>query len=149
LKTPLFGPLNQKMAIARFSRTLGTLLQSGVPLLAAMDIVENVVNNRIIADEIRHTAQEVEEGQSLSTPLARSGLFPPVAIEMISVGEQSGTLEVMLYRIADAYEREVESDILIMTSLLEPIMILVMGLVVGFVVISVLLPIFEMNQLVR
>jgi general secretion pathway protein F len=149
LKTPLFGPLNQKMAIARFSRTLGTLLQSGVPLLAAMDIVENVVNNRIIADEIRHAAREVEEGQSLSTPLARSGLFPPVAIEMISVGEQSGTLEVMLYRIADAYEREVESDILIMTSLLEPIMILVMGLIVGFVVISVLLPIFEMNQLVR
>ncbi|MDQ5986806.1 MAG: Type II secretion system protein F [Syntrophus sp. SKADARSKE-3] len=149
LKTPLFGPLNQKMAVARFSRTLGTLLQSGVPLLAAMDIVENVVNNLIIADEIRHAAQEVEEGQNLSTPLARSGLFPPVAIEMISVGEQSGTLEVMLYRIADAYEREVESDILIMTSLLEPVMILVMGLVVGFVVISVLLPIFEMNQLVR
>ncbi|HOU77884.1 MAG TPA: type II secretion system inner membrane protein GspF [Syntrophales bacterium] len=149
LKVPLFGGLNQKMAMARFSRTLGTLLQSGVPLLAAMNIVKNVVNNRIIADEIQHAGREIEEGQNLSTPLSRSGLFPPIAIEMISVGEQSGNLEPMLYRIADAYEKEVEAGILTLTALLEPIMILVMGLIVGFVVVSVLLPIFEMNQLVR
>ncbi len=149
LKVPLFGGLNQKMAMARFSRTLGTLLQSGVPLLAAMNIVKNVVNNRIIADEIQHAGREIEEGQNLSAPLSRSGLFPPIAIEMISVGEQSGNLEPMLYRIADAYEKEVEAGILTLTALLEPIMILVMGLIVGFVVVSVLLPIFEMNQLVR
>ncbi|MCX7635692.1 MAG: type II secretion system inner membrane protein GspF [Syntrophales bacterium] len=149
LKVPLVGPLNQKMAMARFSRTLGTLLQSGVPLLTAMNIVRNVVGNRIIADEIHNASREVEEGQNLSVPLSRSGLFPPIAIEMIAVGEQSGNLETMLYRIADAYEKEVEANILTLTSLLEPVMILVMGLVVGFIVVSVLLPIFEMNQLLR
>jgi len=149
LKVPLLGSINQKIAVARFSRTLGTLLQSDVPLLTSLEIVRNIVNNRLIADEIHKTANEVEEGQSLSIPLARSGLFPPMAIEMISVGEQSGTLETMLFRIADAFEREVESNILMITSLLEPIMILTMGLLVGFIVVSVLLPIFEMNQLIR
>lgn len=149
LKAPLFGAVNQKMAVARFSRTLGTLLQSGVPLLTAMDIVRNVVDNRLIADDLQTASREVEEGQSLSSSLARNGLFPPIVIEMISVGEQSGNLEPMLYRVADSYEKEVEASIMMMTSLLEPAMILFMGLVVGFIVVSVLLPIFEMNQLVR
>ncbi|HAJ28055.1 MAG TPA: type II secretion system protein GspF [Syntrophus sp. (in: bacteria)] len=149
LKTPLVGPLIQKIAMVRFSRTLGTLLQSGVPLLSAMEIVKNVVNNRIIANAIANAGKDIEEGHNLSSPLLKSGLFPPIAIEMISVGEQTGNLEDMLYRIADSYEREVEGNILMLTSLLEPIMILVMGLVVGFIVISILLPIFEMNQLVR
>jgi general secretion pathway protein F len=149
LKTPLVGSLIQKIAVARFSRTLGTLLQSGVPLLTALEIVKNIVSNRLIADEIHTAAKEVEEGQNLSVPLARSGLFPPIAIEMIAIGEQSGNIEVMLYRVADAYEREVEASVLVLTSMLEPIMILTMGLVVGFIVVSVLLPIFEMNQLIR
>jgi general secretion pathway protein F len=149
LKTPLVGPLIQKMAVARFSRTLGTLLQSGVPLLASMEIVKNVVNNQLIADEIQNASKNVEEGQSLSLPLSKNGFFPPMAVEMISVGEQSGNMEAMLYRIADAYEKEVESSIMMMTALLEPLMILTMGLAVGFIVISILLPIFEMNQLIR
>jgi general secretion pathway protein F len=149
LNVPLFGDLNRKLAVARFSRTLGTLLQSGVPLLAALDIAKNVVNNILIADEIRRAAKDVEEGQSLSAPLSRSGFFPPIAVEMISVGEQSGNMEAMLFRIAQSYETEAEANILLLTSLLEPAMILVMGVVVGFVVVSVLLPIFEMNQLVR
>ncbi|MDD5711404.1 MAG: type II secretion system inner membrane protein GspF [Smithellaceae bacterium] len=149
LKLPLWGVINQKIAMARFSRTLGTLLQSGVPLLTALDIVKNVVNNRLIADAIGVAAKDVEEGQGLSLSLAKEGMFPPITLEMISVGEQSGNLEGMLYRIADAYETEVEANILLMTSLLEPLMILVMGLAVGFIVISILLPIFEMNQLVR
>jgi general secretion pathway protein F len=149
LKAPLFGGLNRKIAVARFSRTLGTLLQSGVPLLTALEIARNVVNNVVIADEIRRAAKEVEEGQSLSAPLSRNGFFPPIAVEMISVGEHSGNMEAMLFRVADAYEKEVEGNILLVTSLLEPAMILVMGVVVGFIVISVLLPIFEMNQLVR
>ncbi len=149
LRAPLFGPIVQKMAVARFTRTLGTLLHSGVPMLTALQIAGNVVENRIIADDIRQAAREVEEGQPLSVPLSRNGLFPPMAIEMISVGEQSGNLEIMLYRIADAYEKEVEAAVMILTSLLEPIMILFMGLVVGFIVVSILLPIFEMNQLVR
>jgi general secretion pathway protein F len=149
LNAPLFGDLNRKLAVARFSRTLGTLLQSGVPLLAALEIAKNVVNNVVIADEIRQAAKDVEEGQSLSAPLSRNGFFPPIAVEMISVGEQSGNMEAMLFRIAEAYETEVEANILLLTSLLEPAMILTMGVVVGFVVVSVLLPIFEMNQLVR
>jgi len=149
LKTPLVGSLIKKIAVARFSRTLGTLLESGVPLLSALEIVKNIVSNRLIADEIHKAAKDVEEGQNLSAPLSQSGLFPPIAIAMIAIGEQSGNLEVMLYRIADAYERDVEASVLVLTSMLEPIMILSMGLIVGFIVISVLLPIFEMNQLVR
>jgi general secretion pathway protein F len=149
LNAPLFGGLNRKIAVARFSRTLGTLLQSSVPLLAALEIAGNVVDNLVIAEEIRRAAREVEEGQSLSSPLSRNGFFPPIAVEMIAVGEQSGNMETMLFRVADAYEKEVEANILLVTSLLEPAMILVMGVVVGFIVVSILLPIFEMNQLVR
>jgi len=149
LTAPLFGPVIRKMAVARFSRTLGTLLQSGVPLLSAMEIVRNVVDNRLIADDLLSAGREVEEGQPFSASLARRGFFPPMVIEMIAVGEQSGNLEPMLHRVADSYEREVESRILMMTSLLEPAMVLLMGLIVGFIVVSILLPIFEMNQLVR
>lgn len=149
LALPVVGPINRKMAVARFSRTLGTLLESGVPLLASLEIVRNIVGNSLISDAIQQAGNDVREGQSLSAPLARSGLFPTISVEMISVGEQSGNLEPMLYRIAEAYEKEVESGITMLTSLLEPIMILVMGLAVGFIVVSILLPIFEMNQLVR
>ena len=149
LKAPVWGSLNMKIAVARFSRTLATLLQSGVPLLSAMEIVRNVVNNVYIGEAITRAAREVEEGQSLAVPLAASGLFPPMVTEMIAIGEQTGSLEKMLNRIAVAYETEAQSDVMVMTSLLEPIMILLMGLIVGFIVFSILLPIFEMNQLVR
>jgi len=149
LNVPLFGGLNRKIAVARFSRTLGTLLQSSVPLLSALEIARNVVDNRLIANEIKRVAKDVEEGQSLSVPLAKNQFFPPIAVEMIAVGEQSGNVEKMLFKVADAYEKEVEANIVMITSLLEPAMILVMGAVVGFIVVSILLPIFEMNQLVR
>jgi general secretion pathway protein F len=149
ITAPLIGALNRKIAVARFSRTLGTLLQSGVPLLAALEIAKNVVNNLTIAEQIRLAAKDVEEGQSLSAPLSKNDFFPPIAVEMITVGEQSGNMEAMLFRIAESYEKEVEANILLVTSLLEPAMILVMGVVVGFIVISILLPIFEMNQLIR
>lgn len=149
LKTPFFGSLTHKMAMARFSRTLGTLLESGVPMLTALSIVKNVVNNRLIADAIAEASIDVEEGQNLSATLSKKRLFPPIITQMISVGEQSGTLEAMLYKIADSLETEVESNITMMTSMLEPVMILVMGLLVGFIVVSILLPIFEMNQLIR
>ncbi len=149
LRAPVWGAVNRKIAIARFTRTLATLLQSGVPLLAAMEIVRHVVNNAYIGEVIAQAAKEVEEGQSLSAPLAQSGLFPPMVTEMIAVGEQTGSLEKMLNRIAISYEAEAASDVMVMTSLLEPVMILVMGLMVGFIVFSILLPIFEMNQLVR
>jgi general secretion pathway protein F len=149
LRAPLFGELNRKIAVARFSRTLGTLLQSGVPLLSALDIAKNVVNNTLLAEQIARAAKDVEEGQSLSSPLSGNDFFPSIAVEMIAAGEASGNMEAMLFRIADAYEKEVEANVLLVTSLLEPAMILVMGAVVGFIVVSILLPIFEMNQLVR
>lgn len=149
LRAPLLGPLHQKIAVSRFSRTLGTLLQSGVPLLSALEISRNVINNRIMRDMLKNAEKEVEEGQPLSSPLARSNLFPPMAVEMLAVGEQSGTMEDMLFKIADASDKEVEAGIMVVTSLLEPVMILLMGLVVGFIVVSILLPMFEMNQLVR
>ncbi len=149
LNFPLWGKVNQKIAIARFCRTLATLLQSGVPLLTAMEIVRNIVNNVIIGEAINTARKEVEEGKGLSGPLTQSGLFPPLVTEMIAVGEQSGTLEKMLNRIATAYETETQANITAMTSLLEPIIILIMGVLVAFIVFSILLPIFEMSQLVR
>jgi len=149
LRIPIFREIARGIIIARFSRTLGIMLKSDVPLLAALEIVRQVVNNSIFAEEIKRTIREVEEGQSLSFSLSKNNLFPPMVIEMIGVGEQSGNLEKMLFRIAQATEGEVEAKISIYTSLLEPIMILLMGMLVGFIVISILLPIFEMNQLIR
>jgi general secretion pathway protein F len=149
IRVPLFGSISLRLAIARFGRTLGNLLDSGVPLLTALEIVRNIVNNVLIADVIDKAMEEIQAGKSLAAPLSRSSWFPPMAIQMISVGEQSGELEQMLNKIADIYEREAESQITVMTSMLEPVMILVMALVVGFMLISILLPIFEMNQLIR
>lgn len=149
LRTPVIGAIYMKMAMARFGRTLGSLLQSGVPPLPALQIVRNIVNNTLIAEVIDNAMEEIEAGASLATSLAQSRWFPPIVIQMISVGEQSGELENMLDKVADVYERETESKIMAMTSMLEPIMILVMGVVVGFIVISILLPIFEMNQMIR
>jgi general secretion pathway protein F len=149
LQLPILGVINTKMSMSRFGRTLGSLTRSGVPLLTALKIVRNIVNNVLIADAIDKAMEEIEAGKSLATPLARSRWFPSIAVQMISVGEQSGELEDMLDKIAEVYERETESQIMAMTSMLEPVMILVMGLAVGFIVISILLPIFEMNQMIR
>lgn len=149
VRAPIIGTIIGKMAIARFGRTLGSLLQSGVPLLAALQIVRNIVNNSLIADDIDKAVEEIEAGKALATPLSQSRWFPPIAVQMVTVGEQSGELEKMLQKIAEIYEREVESSIMAMTSMLEPLMIVVMGVVVGFIVISILLPIFEMSQMIR
>ena len=149
LTLPLLGDLNIKIASARLGRTLSSLLESGVPLVTALQIVKNILNNTILADTIDDATRELEKGRSLSQILKKSPWFPPMLVQMIGVGEQSGALEKMLGKVADNYEREVEAKILAMTSLIEPIMILVMGGVVSFIVVSILLPIFEMNQLIR
>jgi len=149
IRVPIFGTISLRLAIARFGRTLGNLLDSGVPLLTALQIVRNIVNNVLISDVIDNAMDEIQAGKSIAAPLSRSTWFPPMAIQMISVGEQSGELEKMLNKIADIYEREAESRITVMTSMLEPVMILVMALVVGFMLVSILLPIFEMNQLIK
>ena len=148
LKLPLFGVIFQKLAVARFARTLGSLLENSVTLLTALDIVRNIAGNSQIAMAIDHAASEVSKGQGLGTSLAVSKTFPALSMQMIQVGEQSGELEKMLFKIASMYENEVEARVLSMTSLLEPLMILALGVILGFVVLSICLPIFEMNQLI-
>ena len=111
--------------------------------------MEHIVNNVLIEKDIDKASEDIESGKSLAVPLGQSPWFPAIAVQMISVGEQSGELEAMLHKIGDSYERDVESQIMAMTSMLEPIMILVMAVFVGFVVLAILLPIFEMNQLIR
>lgn len=149
LRIPLVGTIHTKTAMGRFARTLASLLQNGVPLLAALNIVRNIVNNRLIADGIDTAIEDVKTGEALSSSLSRNRWFPPIAVQMVSAGEKSGELENMLSRVADVYEREVESQTLAITSMLEPVMILVMGLTVGFIVVSILLPIFDLNQMIR
>lgn len=147
LKLPLFGKLNRMIAISRFARTLSTLLNSGVPLLNALDIVSHIVTNTIIRRAIEETKISVQEGASVSDPLKKSGQFPPIVTHMIAIGEKTGDIEKMLERVAEAYDTQVDNTVSTLTTLLEPIMILVMAGVVSFIVMSILLPILQLNQL--
>jgi general secretion pathway protein F len=149
LTLPGLRDLNVKTASARFGRTLSSLLQSGVPLVTSLQIVRNIVDNVLLADQINEACQELEKGRSLSQFFRGGRWFPPMLVQMMAVGEQSGALDRMLAKAADSYEREVESKILALTSMIEPVMILVMGVAVSFIVVSILLPIFERNQLFR
>jgi general secretion pathway protein F len=149
LRLPGFGQLAQKLDVARFSRTLGSLIENAVPMLTALEIVKNIVGNELIAKAIEAAAKDVGQGRALGSALAESKVFPDISIQMIGVGEQSGQLEDMLNKIASVFESEVESTVMTLTSLIEPLMILAMGVVVGFIVVSICLPIFEMNQLIR
>jgi general secretion pathway protein F len=147
LTVPIFGPLLRQLAIARFSRTLATLLKSGVPLLTAMDIVKNIVGNTRLATVIEESRDSIREGESIAAPLKRSGEFPPLVYHMVAIGEKSGQLEEMLKNVADAYDSQVETRIGALTSLLEPIMIVAMGVVVAFIVFSILMPILKVNTI--
>ena len=148
LSMPVMGMLLKKIAVARFSRTLASLLENGVTMLPALEIVRNVTGNVVISSLIEKASSEVEKGQGLGLSLAADDVFPDLAVQMVQVGEQSGELESMLYKIAEVYENEVQSSIMSMMAMLEPVMILVMAVVVLFIVLSICLPIFEMNQLV-
>jgi general secretion pathway protein F len=145
---PGFGILVKKLSVARLARTLGSLLENGVSMLIALEIVKNITGNVLMAHAVEEALKEVGEGRGLGDSLEERKLFPNLFIQMIQVGEQSGELEPMLNKVADVFDNEVESTIMSLTSLLEPIMILVMGVVVGFIVLSICLPIFEMHQLV-
>ena len=147
LRLPLFGNLIRMVSISRFSRTLATLLSSGVPMLGAMDIVKNVVGNLIIRRSIEVTRDSVKEGESIAEPLKRSGEFPPIVTHMISIGEKTGSLEKMLERVSESYDSQVDNAVSTMLSLLEPMLILVMGGAITFVVVSILLPILQMGDL--
>lgn len=149
LKLPVFGPIMQMVSIARFSRTLATLLSGGVPLLTTLQIVRNVVSNDALEKAIDDVREAVREGEDIAGPLKRSGQFPPMVTHMIAVGEKSGQLEEMLSRIAQAYESRVETRVSMLTSLLEPVMILVMGATIGGIIGAVMLPIMQMSTLVK
>jgi general secretion pathway protein F len=147
LTAPLFGSLIRQIAIARFSRTLSTLLKSGVPLLASLDIVRNIVGNVRLAQVIDESREAIKEGESIAAPLKRSGEFPPLVYHMVAIGERTGQLEEMLTNVANAYDAQVETKISALTALLEPFMIVGMGLVVAFIVFSILMPILQINTL--
>lgn len=149
LRMPLIGVQYKKILMARFTSTLGTLLSNGVPIVTAFDIVKNIVDNSVISSEIKTARDDIKEGKEIAKPLSYSGLFPPVVVNMIAVGEKSGQLEEMLNRVSRIMEAELDSSLKKLVSLLEPTMILFMGAIVAFIVISILLPIFEMNQLIK
>jgi general secretion pathway protein F len=149
LKIPIFGQILQMVSIARFSRTLSTLLSGGVPLLNTLLIVRNVVANDTLAKAIDDVRDAVREGEDIAGPLKRSGQFPPMVTHMIAIGEKTGQLENMLGRIADAYESRVETRVGMLTSLLEPVMILFMGVTIGGIIGAVMVPIMQMSTLVK
>jgi len=147
LKLPLFGPLIRKIEVSRFSLTMATLLKSGVPILQAMGIVQSIMINRVIADSVINLRQALKRGKGLSGPLEEAGIFPPMAVHMITVGETSGSLDEMLTKVSKTYDKEVEQSIKQVISLIEPMMILLMALIIGFIVISMLLAIFSANDI--
>jgi general secretion pathway protein F len=147
LTAPILGTLVRQIAVARFSRTLATLLKSGVPLLASLDIVKNIVGNVRLAQVVEESREAIKEGESIAAPLKRSGEFPPLVYHMIAIGERSGQLEEMLGNVANAYDAQVETRIGALTSVLEPLMIIVMGAVVFGIVMSILMPILQINNL--
>jgi general secretion pathway protein F len=149
MRMPLFGPIFLKVSVARFARTLGTLLTAGVPIIEAMKIVKTVVINKVIEFHLSEAATEIMEGSSLSAPLRRSGVFPSIVYHMVEVGERSGTLEDMLLKVADAYEDEIDTSVSGLTSVLEPAMIIFMAVVIGFIIVSILFPMLEMSTTVR
>ncbi len=149
LKAPLIGPLARMLAVARFSRTLATLLQSGVPLLKAMEIVRNVLDNAKLEKVVETATGSIREGESIAAPLKRSGDFPPIVTHMIAVGEKSGELETMLENVAKAYDTQVDTRVQALTSLLEPLIIVFLGGAVGFIAFSILMPLIQMNDFVQ
>ncbi len=147
LRTPYLGPTIVRIICARFARTLGTLLSSGVQLLPALDAVKGVITNGLLRQAVEQSRNSIREGHGMGQTLGQSGLFPPLLVEMVKVGERSGELEQMLDRVADAYEHEVSNSLTQMTTVLEPMMTLMMAGVIVFMMLAVLMPIFQLNQL--
>jgi type IV pilus assembly protein PilC len=149
LKIPIFGLLIRKLVVSRFARILSTLHNSGVPILNALEIVERIIGNRVIARVVETVRISVREGESLAVPLKMSGEFPPMVVHMVTVGEESGTLDKMLTEVADTYDREVDYALKNLTAALEPVLIVAMGVVVAFIALSLFLPYFEMLKIIR
>ncbi len=148
IRLPVIGPLHLKLAMSRFTRTLGILLQSGIPLLDALDISRAVLNNTVLSQSIESAQELIREGSDIATPLRDSGHFPPLVSHMISIGEQSGQLEDMLVRVSETYDTEVKMSVESLTSLIEPLITVIMAVVVFGIMLAILLPIFEINTMV-
>jgi general secretion pathway protein F len=148
LKLPLFGNLSLMLAVSRFSKTLSTLLRSGVPLLRSLEITKRVLGNKVLSQVIEDASLSIKEGETIADPIKKSGKFPPIVTHMIAIGERSGELETMLESIAQSYDNQIETRLNTMTSLLEPLMILIMGGMAGFITFSILMPLLELNQFV-
>jgi general secretion pathway protein F len=149
LRTPIVGKLQVMIATARFSRTLATLLSSGVSLLTALDIARNVLGNTELMRVVEEARASIREGESIAAPLKRSGRFPPIVIHMIAIGERSGELEAMLHHVASAYDNQISVRLQTLTLLLEPIMIVVMGSAAGFIALSILMPLMQINEFIQ
>jgi len=146
LRVPVFGRLFRKVALSRFSRTLGTLIKSGVPILEALDIVTHTVGNKVIARVVVDARESVRQGDTLSAPLEESPVFPPMVTKMIGIGEKSGAMETLLEKISEFYDDQVNAEVKSLTSIIEPLMIGIMGIVVGGIVLAVFLPIFQLQK---
>lgn len=144
LKLPVIGDLIRKAAVAKFTRTLGTLISSGVPILDGLSIVAKTAGNKIIEEAVILTRQSISEGKTISEPLGQTKVFPPMVVQMIAVGETTGALDAMLSKIADFYDEEVDAAVAALTSLLEPMLMVFLGVVIGFIVVAMYLPIFSM-----
>ena len=149
LRIPVFGDITRKVAVARFTRTFGTLMESGVPIITALEVVKESANNAVLEQVIGQVQKEAEEGGELSTKLGESDIFPPMVTQMISIGEESGELETMLAKIADFYDTEVDNSVESLTALMEPVFIVVLGGIVGAIVVAMYLPIFDVIKQVQ
>jgi general secretion pathway protein F len=147
LNLPMFGPMIRTVAVSRFTRTLATLLTGGVPMVQALEIVKNVVNNSVLAAAIDDARSNIVEGESISGPLKKSGQFPPIVIHMISIGEKTGDIENMLIQVSDAYDFQVKNKVEGLTSIMGPVVIVVMGIVIAIIVFAIMIPMFEMSNL--
>jgi len=149
LRVPIFGPLSRKVAITRFVRTFGTLTQSGVPILEALEVAKNTASNDVIKRAIIYTRERIREGETIHGPMKRTKVFPPIVTNMISVGEEAGNLDEILFKLSDYYDNEIDATVRAMASLIEPLMIVVIGGLVGVIVVSLYLPIFNLVNVIK
>jgi type IV pilus assembly protein PilC len=148
LMLPIFGPLLRKVSVAKFTRTLATLVKSGVPILVSLEIVGKTAGNAVIEKALQEVRTSIKEGENIADPLAKSGVFPPMVVRMIHVGEQTGELEKMLAKIADFYDDQVDAAVSGLTSLIEPLIIAFLGIIIGGIVIAMFLPVFKMTEII-
>jgi type IV pilus assembly protein PilC len=149
LKLPIFGMLLRKVAVSKFTRTLGTLIGSGVPILEGLDITAKTSGNKVVEEEVYAVRQGVSEGKTIAEPLSESKVFPPMVTQMISVGESTGAIDTMLNKISDFYDDEVDQAVNNLTALMEPVIMVFLGVTVGFIVVAMYMPIFKLITLIK